>query len=831
MTCRPLLLELQLRTGSVCQACRLNLGRQLPPPPQAASYSTQAAALRRRGRAPRRDARTQPKSHGLEASDPVMQQIMQRAQAETGPGPSTHQPTVRYFEQGEDSKIRPIRDGDEFDRSMTQLDTGELKASISMLRLGSQSQDEKNAFDEVIQAMGSAWEDIRGPEDLEKLSARLKAYSASIDRELAHAASEFPEEMAREIQGLELEDDPEAILQPVHQDRSPEIPEKPWTPNQRKKVSRLNLVMKRVHHELQNGADVSSAHVAAVYKAYHSARLTLARAWSHVPLAVWDFLWNILSAEESININRLAHVSLLSRDMSEASVDLTPSQQLLTIEAVFVDGWEERSLESWKRCMSTLGDPASESFKDFWELGVRMHCRLGDLDQAQRAVNKLIQRQSDPRILMPMIRTLSEQGTSEHNEEAWAMYRQMRELLGQNMKLSDYDRVISYFLTTNQVENALQAFVDMMSDGQIDLKKQHFLPSVVANKFFLGKWLKRLIGAGDLDGAYSVVKFMRDRGVGASPIQLNGLIGAWLRSGGADNREKADKLAWQMIEARIEFVKNRASKSIKAQSQEAWRTTKPRATLETFCLMADNYRVRGLHDRQEALWEAFRDAQISPDAFMMNQLLESYITANQVNEALSLYRTLVDEQGVKPDPYTFSALWKTLKINNFHMAAATTEEDVQTARRLFAETVKYRGVFPAEGMDGQLARKILHTFRRLKDMPAAMVALIALKDIFRFSPPDALALEMSVGTMKLSWDAPAQRRKLMNAKREMDHALQASAGEQAEQLRGDQRSEALHLYLLQKFGASLGGGADLDKLVDMAAEDMGVSELLAAGSE
>jgi hypothetical protein len=714
---------------------------------------------------------------------------------------------------------------------MNQLDTGELKASISMLRLGSQSQDEKDAFDSVIRAMGSTWDDIRGPEDLEKLSAKLKAYSASIDRELAHAASEFPDEMANEIRELELEDDPEVLHQPVQQDRSPEIPEGPWTLNQRKKVSRLNLVMKRVHSELQNGADISSAHVSAVYKAYHSVRLTLARAWSHVPLDVWDFLWNVFSTDESVNVHRLSYVSLLSRDMSEATVDLTPNQQLLTIEAVFVDGWEERSMDSWKRCISTLGDPGSESFKEFWELGVRMHCRLGDLDQAQRAVNKLIERQSDPRILLPMIRSLSEKGTSEHNERAWAMYRQMRELLGQNMKLSDYDQVISYFLTTNQIESALQAFVDMMSDGQIDLKKQHFLPSVVANKFFIGKWLKRLIGAGDLDGAHSVVKFMRERGVGASPIQLNGLIGAWLRSGGAENLDKADHMAWEMIEARIEFVKNRASKSIRAQTQEAWRTTKPRATLETFCLVADNYRLRSKHDRQEALWEAFRDAQISPDAFMMNQLLESYISANQVPEALKLYKSLVGGQGVKPDPYTFSALWKTLNINNFHIAPATTEADLRTARQLFAETVKYRGVFRPNGMDGQLARKILHTFRRLKDTPATMVALIALKDVFNFLPPDALTLEMSIGTMKLSWDAAAQRRKLINAKREMDHALQATAGEQAEQLEGDQRGEALHLYLLQKLGASLGEGVDLDKLIDDAAVDMGVAELLAPNSE
>lgn len=766
-----------------------------------------------------------------------MQRAMRQAQTIQPSQQTTNAPyTVRYFEQENDnSKVVPLRDGDEFDQSMSQLDSGELQGIILSLRGASQTMEERSAFDRVIRAMGPAWS-IKGPEDLEKLSARLKAYSASIDRKIENFMSEFPEDVAKEFRELDLESDIsevdlETAPETAAQAKTPAVPENPWTPNQRKKISRLNLAIKRVENEMQQGAELSSAHVTSVYKAYHSARLTLARAWSHVPLDVWDFLWMALSADESVNNHRLSRVSLLSRDMSEANVDLTPSQQLLTIEAVFVDGWEAKALESWKRCMSTLGDSGSESFKDFWELGVRMHCRLGDLEQAQRAANKLLERSSDPRILLPLIRTLSEKGTPDDTEKAWTMYRKMRELLGDSMELSDYDQVVSYFLTTNQVENALQAFVDMMSDGQIDLKKQHFMPSVVANKFFLGKWLKRLIGAGDLDGAHSVVNFMRERGVGAAPIQLNGLIGAWLRSGSAEHLKKADDLAWEMIEARIEFVKSRASKSIKAQAQEAWRTTKPRATLETFCLMADNYRLRLMHSQQEALWEAFRDSQISPDAFMMNSLLESYIKAGQVSEALNQYRLLVDEQGVKPDPYTFSALWKTLNINNLHINPEASREEILKARQLFAETVKYKQVFPTEGMDGQLSRKILHTFRRLKDTPATMVALITLKDVFNFVLPDTLTLEMAIGTMKLSWDSPTQRRKLMNAKREMDLALQESAGGSDEQPEGAERAEALHLYLLKKLGSSVGDEAALAELIDAAVADMGVVDLLAPDSE
>merc|ERR1712150_371522 len=264
-------------------------------------------------------------------------------------------------------------------------------------------------------------------------------------------------------------------------------------------------------------------------------------------------------------------------------------------------------------------------------------------------------------------------------------YRRMRELLGKEMRLSDYDQVISYFLTMNQTENALFAFVDMMSDGEIDLKKQKYIPSVVANKFFLGKWLKRLIGAGDLNGAFSVVKFMRKKGVAASPIHLNGLIGAWHRSGGANDLENADRLAWELIESRIRF-KWRTAPPAEPEPIASW----PRATLETFSLMAENYRLHEVHARMESLWDAFRESEISPDAFMMNQLLESYLQTGQPKDALDLYRSLVTQRGISPDPYTFSALWKTLPINRLHVISPSSmPAEIQSTRQLFSETASF----------------------------------------------------------------------------------------------------------------------------------------------
>lgn len=828
MSCRPIIRDLRSRNDIICRSCLSLLGKQ-PVLSSFAAYSSQAT---RRARS--RPQAISPESISRQPTKAELAQYLQGIQSLQDPekeksGSSPF--SVRFFEQDE-GKRKELPDEEAFGESLSKLDASELKDALWDLKAGLGTQEEKDAFKDVLSEVGGGWNTMRTADDLEKMITKLHAYTDSIDAEIQETGADLPKHVLDEL-NLDMPELPfmgeEVMSTGGSRSSIPQISEGPWTPNQRKKISRLNLILSRVFKESHRDTGLTKKSVQAVYKAYHSARLALAHGWGNVPLDVWDFLWQVFSAEESINANRFSHVSLLARDMSEAKVTLSPPQQLLTIEAVFVDGWEAKAIDNWKRCIATLGQESAETFQDFWELGVRMHCRAGDMEQAERAVNRLLQRNMSPRILMPLIRACCEQDTGESRDRAWAAYRQMRELLGRDMKLSDYDQVVSYFLTTNQVENALYAFVDMMSDGQIDLKRQKYMPSVIANKFFLGKWLKRLIGAGDLDGALSVVEFMRQKGVEAAPIHLNGLIGAWQRSGGADDLEKADVLAWEMIEARVKFV--RARKEHRG-SKVAFRTSDmaslPRATLETFSLLAENYRLRDLHSRLEALWDAFHDAEISPDAFMINQLLESHIQAGQPKEAMALYHSLVTGRGVAPDPYTFSALWKTLAVNRLHVVPSNAMDgEIEATRALFKETVKFKSIFSPDGMDGQLARKILHTFRRLKDNAGFLVALTALKDLFGFLPPETLAMEMVLGTTKLSWDTPPQRRRLMIAKREMDRELLAWAEGDADKLEGENRGAALYEYLQKKYWPQLGAEADKRKALVGVAKEMGVYELLA----
>ncbi|KAL7925021.1 hypothetical protein ACQKWADRAFT_284821 [Trichoderma austrokoningii] len=838
MSCRPILRDLRCRNDIVCRSCLAGRAKQPVQAWWAASYSSQASRTASRARL---RPQSQPRPNADITRQPTQAELagylegLKRLQASEKKQRDGDDFSVRFFEQGDRSR-KELSSEDAFGESLSGTETAELRDNLLNLGRGLRNPEERNAFGEVLKEMGGDWGKASSTEDVEKLIAKLEDYARSIDDRIKEESTNLPSQVLEQLVGdvpeLSLE---EASPSDGRQDSIPQVLINPneITTNRRRKLKKFNSILTRfVLAERESGLKAKA--IQSLYKAYHSTRVALAQNWSDVPPALWQFLWRAFSNSKDSS-NSLLRIAVLARDMSDAKATLDPSQQVLAIEAIFVDGWQSKAVENWKRSISTLGAEDAETFQAFWELGARIYCRIGDLGQAERAINKLLGRNMSPRILLPLIRTCCAQGTEEGRQKAWTAYRQMRQLLGKDMGLLDYDQVVACFLTAHQVENALYAFVDMMSEGRVDLAGQKFMPSSIANKFFLGKWLKRLIGAGDLDGAFSVVEFMRGKGVEAAPIQLNGLIGAWQRSGSAENFEKADTLGWRMVESRIRFVALRKSHNDDSNSDDASPPPEstlmnmPRATIETFSLLAENYRMRNLHKRLETLWKAFREAQISPDAFMMNQLLESLIQEGQPQEALALYHSLVENSKVVPDPYTFSALWKTLGANRSHMVMepeAQTKE-AEATRAMFKETVKHKDVFQPDGIDGQLARKILHTFRRLQDNAGFLVALAVFKESFRFLPPEALVMEMVLGTTKLSLDTPSQRTRLMMTQRGIDGELRAWAASNGASLEGDEnRGSALYAFLQKRFWPEQGNDEDKREIFVQVARQMGALELL-----
>ena len=613
-------------------------------------------------------------------------------------------------------------------------------------------------------------------------------------------------------------------------------------------VANLNIFLAR--DSIVKGGIPKPRDVTECWKYYSAARKTLSTAWENVPQEVWNFLWMILSwqGEGVENPNRMRHIYILTKDMQAAGVALRDSQQLLATEAMFIEGWKEEAIEAWKKAVVTLGSKP-ETFEAYWELGVRMCALHGDTERAQRAADTLLRSSRPPniRILLPIIRALAAKDGA--IDQAWESYRDMRVLLGESMTIDDYDEIIAVFLTANSVEYALQAFVDMMFSGAIDIRGRTRLPLTVGNHFFMGKWLKRLIGVGDLDGAYKVVVYAQRRGITASPIQLNGLIGAWLRSGSAENLEKADALAWSMIRARLNYVEQRQRQELvqfydpyagveKSEGEgESEFVCQTRATAETFSLMAENYCSRRLHSRLQELFEVLKQAEIDTTTFLMNQLIRSYSHSSETEEALNLYQTMTKEQNIRPDGHTFLTLFNSLSVNRLMQRDPDlAKQDIATCREFFRDMVEADWTFDTPEIFAQLPRTILFTMLKAKDFRGMIVAARAMREVFAFHPPDSLLLEIATGSGSLQIKTKRNMERLMGGQKTIETLMKQhrreliqkghQGMEMTEEEKVDELDDVLEKLVLLKAGAQNMHPSEVQPLLEEAAQEMGVYDIV-----
>ncbi|OTA64544.1 hypothetical protein K449DRAFT_392619 [Hypoxylon sp. EC38] len=611
--------------------------------------------------------------------------------------------SVNYFEQGKGGKLRRLRDEDEFGQSLMDPD-GQME-----LRLKEMEQELEHAtqFTKIV-------EEIWGKQGAEKLRKRVESQDESLPKS--------------------------SLL----------LPEEDWPPQDRIHIVQLNNMIRTIGRKHRGGVP-NQKRINSLWKYYSAARIALSKKWESVHADIWDLLWQILAADHANNPNRMSHIHTLAKDMQKAGITLRDDQQLLVVEATFISGSREEAITAHKKLVTTLG-ATPETFSEFWQLGLRMYCLIGDIARAERVVNTLLESpyEKDPRFLLPFIRMCAENPATV--EKGFELYQRLRSALDTSITIEDYDQVISYFLASNQTEFAFYIFVEMMTSKTVDLRGAHKVPASASSPFFYGKWLKRLIGAGDLQGAYNVLLHMKSKGVMPQAIVVNGLIGAWLRSGAADNIQKAEEVAWAMINARMQFLGIRKDMQDLAafvrlrQYGEGW----PRANLETFSLLAENYKDRGVHKKMEELWTAFRQAEIAPNSFMLNQLLFSYLQDGLGKHVASLSRDLTNQFQVEPDSWTFLVLWQALSVNRLvQMPPGQLLEEISRTRSLFADMVRSAHIFAASGIDVQLARYILHSFRKLGDEFGLLLAYRALRQIFKFTPPDIIVLELHVGSMDL----------------------------------------------------------------------------------
>lgn len=517
-------------------------------------------------------------------------------------------------------------------------------------------------------------------------------------------------------------------------------------------------------------------------RAYVFARKGLLATSESVPSTMWEDVWQILAKETKENLDRLLYLRRLGDDMDEIGFPMSVSQRLVYAEALFLDGARKAAINQWRIARPPRDDA---DWDEYWEIGLRMYCQLGRLDEALKIAENYfskMQKTCRYRALMPLIRAYLISRKEFSVQRAWALYLRLRVNLGKEMVMKDYDVVESWFLDAEQPELALAVFRDMMLTGDHlastydstavhkisgiladfngvkiarseleweNARELSILPNKFKNKFFFGSWIKKLIGDDELASAKKVLDLMQDHGIRPSPMHMNGLIGAWFRRGDEKDFACADDLAWRMINARLEMMdvrdyRHTLEKPLRPNLNGRSMGDKsalifPVATIETFSILVQQYRQRQCKESLKALYSAFVKTRIPPNSRYMNQIILTDTRDHKTSMAFETYRSLT-ARGVQPNSETFILLWNLMKRlvdPSIGRKIDWQAQYVGSLRQLFAEMMKWKqnlkrdNTFPRELYD-----LIILSFSLKQDQVGTAVALRALQEQFNIYPDE-----------------------------------------------------------------------------------------------
>ncbi|PQE20911.1 pentatricopeptide repeat protein [Rutstroemia sp. NJR-2017a BBW] len=638
------------------------------------------------------------------------------------------------------------------------------------------------------------------------------------------------------------------------------------------RIIHLNNILEKVKKDMDHkNFKYSEKKMLTLWRHYILARNTILSDPGHVPPAAWGLLWNYTTIPNPLNIDRMAHAVRLGTDMKKSGLDLTGPQLLVYIEALFTEGNPESAIGLWKSSKAAFPEEDS-NYNDYLELGARMLAENGNIEDSQKIASVIIQRSGDPeaaRILIPVIQNCLAATTADASR-AWTSYLQFRQVMGSHMQMSDYDTVASLFLKSRNHRQALAVFTDMMLTNDISAPKYDSLmsrdvgrlPAKFNNKFFFGKWMKKLIGEGELEDAHRVLEVMRLKQIRPDAKHVNGLIGAWLRTNKPSYRQLAEDMAWSMIAARLEFVKNREAKNaldMKAPLRPVQTPNKldykpisftPPATIETFSVLLEYY-VRAQKDAQLLdLYTTLAKAQVLPNTSFMNTLFSvKSVKMEDMQEVRQIYASLVS-RGVQPDLETFRILW--LRLKQRYSRGLRNPKSYFSSRVLFAEMMKWAPKLVKDlgthEMPKELYNLVVLCFGLDDDQVGTAVALRAMQRAFGAYPSEdtvhSIVLQLTgVG----SATSPRMRRLNMNHTvreriRNVSKVLEllkkqrievlAESGIVYDDLQGQAQmeenlillSDLLHIVVRKRMEAESGTGLDTIAMSREAANEMGAPQ-------
>ncbi|KAK8219663.1 hypothetical protein M8818_000637 [Zalaria obscura] len=473
----------------------------------------------------------------------------------------------------------------------------------------------------------------------------------------------------------------------------------------------------------------------ALWRWYNRAKHNIPALPRMIPEKAWKVLWQTQTAKADSNVDRELKVMELLEDMMSVNIPLNSSQKLARMEALVAQGKAQEAREIWE----SENDITSGHDADMLASGVWLHIELGELEKGLEILQQYLRLHpnKDPRVILHLLAANARIG---NDRMAFALYLQLRSKLQGQLTMEDYDAVSMIFLEQDKKDLALVVFRDMMLQGneavrqktlsaekegdlyraifhridalesytvdasevdKISLASLSAMPIEWQNKYFYGKWIKKLLGMGQVEAAAKVVELMYERNVAPDARHLNGLIGAYFRTAGPDMEKQGEELAWTMIQKRLDFAwRRRAAK--RGEPQPSVDDTEnqldipkiapafilrpiPMATIETFNVLLLHYLDKGEWLYMKHLEKLLRPAELPMGSFFMNNLLQMEMQKQGGKGYLSAWAKFTKyARKITPDMESYNILWTCQLGNQDKILKLPGQDGFPSPRQLFS---------------------------------------------------------------------------------------------------------------------------------------------------
>jgi hypothetical protein len=540
-----------------------------------------------------------------------------------------------------------------------------------------------------------------------------------------------------------------------------------------------------------------------IWRAYTEAKRADKMLCLTLSVRDWQILWDTQSVASEKHPRRALHLEELGRDMSLHKKLLTPAMRANYLDSLFTNGKESEAMQEWEAEHTRVQEPGQRGFDpEHLEVGAKLFARLSEPQRARELMDLLFALCPDwnPSVMVLVLRAHTDSRLGEHHEVANEIYHTFRERMDGQMTIEHYDSCFVGFLEARHLKFAQRVFRDMIKGGHLavpgntqgvkELYKRLYMLyrlgdnvssmtsialdaiAVLSSEYhghLYGTWIKTTVILNAPQAAAQILDIMLQRGYKPETFHFNMLIKVLLRSKVKPNVLKAENIGWRMFE-----VASAQQDVLTADYHEGTKDTNPRlfpaANETTFAMMLQHHADRLQWEHVDYITRQLKETAITPNASLMNVLIDMKTRKGAYAEAWSIYTQLthrsasvnptgVNPTGVFPDGATFRHLWKNLRLalGDF---ATRSDPNLPSPRALIKETIQWwrlcrsrpdasrfrLGLTAADGH--AITALILHCFSYMEDHAGSLVALHVMRHHFAIFPT---AKAVEILQRQLAW--------------------------------------------------------------------------------